>query len=142
MRDGTVRAVSALHRGLYRATGGRVGKWLPGVDAPMLLLTTTGRRSGRPRTVPLLYLEEDGGWLVIASFGGRDYHPAWYLNLVAEPACEVQIDGARRPAVAATVAPERRAELWPQVVAAYPGYADYQAKTERAIPLVLLTPAP
>lgn len=141
MRDGTVRVVSALHRVAYRATGGRLGKWLPGVDAPMLLLTTTGRRSGEPRTVPLLYLDRDGGWLVIASFGGRDYHPAWYLNLQADPACEVQVDGARAPAVAATLPAERRAELWPEVVAAYPGYADYQAKTEREIPLVLLTPA-
>ncbi len=135
-----MRAVSALHRVLYRTTGGKVGKWLPGVDAPMLLLTTTGRRTGRPRTVPLLYLERDGGWLVIASFGGRDYHPAWYLNLVAEPACEVQIDGERFAAGAAVVAPDRRAELWPEVVAAYPGYADYQAKTGREIPLVLVTP--
>ncbi len=140
MRDGTVRAVSALHRVLYRATGGRLGKWLPGVDAPMLLLTTTGRRTGQRRTVPLLYLERDGGWLVIASFGGRDYHPAWYRNLVEEPACEVQIDGTRHRATAAVLAPERRAELWPEVVAAYPGYADYQARTDREIPLVLLTP--
>ncbi len=136
-----MRAASAVHRVLYRATGGRVGRRLPGVDAPMLLLTTTGRRSGRARTVPLLYLDRDGGWLVIASFGGRDYHPAWYLNLQADPACEIQVDGARVQAVAETVPPDRRAELWPEVVAAYPGYADYQAKTEREIPLVLLSRA-
>ncbi len=141
MRDGTVKVVSALHRGLYAVTGGRVGKWLPGVAAPMLLLTTMGRRSGRPHTVPLLYLDQDDGWLVIASFGGRDYHPAWYLNLLADPRCEVQIDGERTPVVADTVPAERRAGLWPEVVAAYPGYAEYEAKTTREIPLVLLTPA-
>ncbi len=138
MRNGTVKGLSALHRGLYRATRGRVGKWLPGVGAPMLLLTTTGRRTGREHTVPLLYLEEEGGWLVVASYGGRPYHPAWYLNLVARPECEVQVDGRRMPAVAATVGPERRAELWPKVVAAYPGYEDYQSKTNREIPLVLV----
>lgn len=139
MQDLTVKALSALHRGLYRLTDGRVGKWLPRVDAPMLLLTTTGRRSGDAHEVPLLYLEVEEGWLVIASFGGRPYHPAWYLNLRDAPACEIQIDGDRIAVMAATVGPERRAELWPEVVAAYPGYRDYQAKTDREIPLVVLS---
>ncbi len=140
MQDLTVKLLSAVHRELYRWTGGRLGKRLSRVDAPMLLLTTTGRRSGKQHTVPLLYLDVEDGWLVIASFGGRDYHPAWYLNLVAEPECVVQIDDRRVKAVAASVPADRRAELWPQVVAAYPGYADYEAKTDREIPLLVLRP--
>ncbi len=117
-----------------------MGRRLPRIDAPMLLLTTTGRRSGRPHTVPLLFLTDGDGWLVIASYGGRDHHPAWYLNLVANPSCSVQINGRRLAAVAATVPKDGRDELWARVVNAYDGYAGYQAKTEREIPLVRLTP--
>ncbi len=140
MRNNTVRTFSRLHRRLYRATNGRVGRRLPRIDAPMLLLTTTGRRSGKPHTVPLLFLSEGDGWLVIASYGGRDHHPAWYLNLVADPSCTVQVDGKSAPATATTLDADARTQLWPKVVAAYDGYAAYQAKTERQIPLVLLTP--
>ena len=139
MRNGTVRTLSALHRVLYRTTGGRIGRTLPRIDAPMLLLTTTGRRSGRQHTVPLLYLQDGDGWLVIASYGGRDHHPAWYLNLVADSSCAVQIDGEYIDVRAETVGADRRAELWERVVSAYDGYRAYQAKTDREIPLVLLT---
>ena len=77
---------------------------------------------------------------MIASYGGRDHHPAWYLNLVAEPSCTVQVDGRSTPATATTVGARERAEPWARVVAAYDGYADYQSRTEREIPLVVLTP--
>ncbi len=138
MRDGGVRALSRLHRRLYRATGGRIGRRLPRIDAPMLLLTTTGRRTAKPHTVPLLFLPEGDGWLVVASYGGRDHHPAWYLNLVADPTCTVQIEGTTTAATARTTGAEDRARLWARVVAAHDGYTAYQAKTEREIPLVVL----
>ena len=105
-----------------------------------MLLTTTGRKSGKRRTLPLLYLEESGRYIVIASLGGAPKHPAWYLNLLANPAATIQV-GNRRLAVTATIAPpEARARLWPRAMQIYPAYADYRAKTEREIPIVILTP--
>ncbi len=121
----------------YRATGGRVGRRL--VDNDMLLLTTTGRRTGSRHTVPLLYLRDaDGAPLVIASWGGRDRHPEWYLNLVDDPRVRVQIDTDRFEAVAVPLGEPERSEWWRCAVAAYDGYADYQAKTDRVIPVVRL----
>lgn len=130
--------MSRLHRWLYETTRGGVGKRL--VDNDMLLLTTTGRRTGRPHTVPLLYLRAGDTLVVIASYGGRDRHPVWYLNLVATPEVEVQVRNERFKARARTADPEERASWWPQVVAAYGDYAVYQTRTERVIPVVLLEP--
>jgi len=138
MRDRQVRRMSRLHRGLYELTGGRVGKRL--VDNDMLLLTTVGRQTGSPHTVPLLYLREGDALAVIASFGGRDRHPAWYLNLVAKPEVEVQISRERFDAVARTADSNERAVWWPRVVDAYGDYAVYQTRTQRVIPVVLLSP--
>jgi len=138
VRDATARRLSALHRIVYRATNGRIGRRL--VDNDMLVLTTTGRRSGSPHAVPLLYLTENDGWVVFASWGGRDTDPHWYRNLVAEPDCEIQIRGTRIPVTAVTLQGERRDELWRRGVDAYPGYATYQARTARRIPVVLLRP--
>jgi deazaflavin-dependent oxidoreductase (nitroreductase family) len=104
----------------------------------MLLLTTIGRRSGTPHIVPLLYLRNGDGWVVIASYGGRDRHPAWYLNLVDRPAVEVQISRRHFEARARTASDEERAYWWPLVVDAYGDYAVYQTRTERVIPVVLL----
>ena len=132
------RGLTGVHTLWYRMTGGLVGGWL---GAPMLLLTTTGRRSGRPRTLPLLYLKTDRGYALVASYGGSDRHPAWYLNLVAEPRVEVQVGPRRMKALAETSDPARRAELWPRLVALHRGYEDYQAKTEREIPVVEILPA-
>ncbi len=141
MRDGTVKALSWLHKSLFRASGGRIGRRLPSVGAPMLLLTTTGRNSGRPHTVPLLYLPDDDGFAVIASYGGRPHHPDWYLNLLHEPAAEVQV-GERTVAVIAVDARDgERERLWQRALEAYPGYAEYQARTDRVIPVVALRPA-
>ena len=109
--------------------------------APVLLLTTTGRKSGKQRTLPLLYLEDGGRYVVIASVGGAPKHPAWYLNLLANPTATIEV-GRRKLAVSATTASaEERARLWPLAVQMYSGYDDYQAKTSREIPVVILAPA-
>jgi deazaflavin-dependent oxidoreductase (nitroreductase family) len=131
-----IRAVSGLHTALYRATRGRVGRRL--ARHAMLLLTTTGRHSGRQHTVPLLYLRVKSDLVVIASYGGHPQHPHWYRNLVAHPRAEVQVDGKRFPVTARTADTEERRRLWALAVAEYPGYAGYQEKTARLIPVVLL----
>ncbi len=132
--------LSRLHVVLYRTSGGRLGGRF-GKKAPVLLLTTTGRKSGKQRTTPLLYVEEPGQYVVIASVGGAPKHPAWYLNVRDNPAATIQI-GSRRLAVSAkTASPEERARLWPLATQMYSGYDDYQAKTSREIPVVILTPA-
>lgn len=138
MRDGTARLLSSLHAVVYRLTRGHIGRRL--VDNDVLLLTTRGRRSGRPHTVPLLYLREPTGLLVVASWGGRDRHPDWYLNLEADPRVEVQVSSECFPASAEILDEGHHRAAWPRVAAAYEGYAAYQARTTRRIPLVLLRP--
>lgn len=134
----TVRVLSRTHAVAYTLTKGRVGRRLAGND--MLLLTTTGRRTGTARTVPLLYLRDGDALVVVASFGGHPHHPDWYLNLVDEPAAVARVGGIRHPVRARTAPPDERARLWPRVVAAFDGYAEYQARTAREIPVVLLEP--
>jgi F420H(2)-dependent quinone reductase len=108
---------------------------------PTLVLHTTGRRTGRPRRTPLLYLDVgDGTWAVVGSNGGDDRTPAWVHNLAARPDAEVEIGGARRAVHATVAADERRAVLWPRLVAAYADYDSYQRKTDRRIPVLVLTP--
>lgn len=138
MRDASVKRWSALHTWLYRLTGGRLGRRL--VDNDMLLLTTTGHATGREHTVPLLYLRDGARLVVIASYGGRPRHPTWYDNLVAEPRAVAQVNGERHPIVARTASSSERAEWWPRVEAAYDGYAVYQSRTDREIPVVFLEP--
>lgn len=138
MKDSSVRRWSRIHTLLYRATGGLIGRRL--VDNDMLLLTTTGRESGHRHTVPLLYLTDDGRYVVVASYGGRDRHPEWYLNLVENPIVEVHTPGSRQTMVARTASPGERAVWWPRVVEAYHGYDTYQHRTERDIPVVFLEP--
>ena len=135
-RDTTAQRLSALHRVLFRATRGVLGRRL--VDNDMLLLTSIGRRSGRDHTVPLLYLMDGDDAIVIASWGGREEHPHWYLNLVADPSVEVQIRSRRFAATARTLDGEERALWWDRAVAAYEGYATYQSRTDRMIPVVRL----
>jgi F420H(2)-dependent quinone reductase len=132
--------VSRLHVALYRLSGGRVGGRFRN-KAPVLLLTTTGRKSGKQRTTPLLYVEEDGGYVVVASVGGAPKHPAWFLNLRDDAAATIQVGSRRLPVTARTATDEERARLWPVVNRMYAGYDTYQAKTTRQIPLVILTPA-
>lgn len=138
MRDATVRRLSRLHRFLFGLSGGVIGRRL--VDNDMLLLTTKGRASGRKHTVPLLYLEDQGTLVVIASYGGRPRHPEWYRNLEAEPRVTVQTGRRRRAYRARTADPSERSVWWPRVVAAYRGYQQYQSRTDREIPIVLLDP--
>jgi len=104
----------------------------------MLLLTTTGRKSGDPHTVPLLYLQDQERLIVIASYGGRPNHPSWYGNLIAHPEAWVQILGDRRAVTSRTMDDEERATWWPKVIAAYGDYAVYQSRTDREIPLISL----
>jgi deazaflavin-dependent oxidoreductase (nitroreductase family) len=139
--DLQLRAVNIFHRFLLKMSVGRLG-WRAG-GMPVLELTTTGRKSGRSRTVMLTSPVRQGDAIVIvASRGGDDQHPAWFLNLRDHPDVEVAFDGEPKQPMRARVAtPGERAVLWPRVTAAHDGYAGYQARTGREIPLVLLEPA-
>lgn len=125
-----------LHCRLYRATGGTVGAQLRG--APVLLLRTTGRRTGRARETPLFYFDHGGRYVVVASGGGSPRHPCWFLNLEAEPRAAIQIGSEVRRVRARTADPRERDELWPLATEHYPGYLHYQELTTRQIPVVLL----
>lgn len=105
---------------------------------PTLLLTTTGRRSGQPMIMPLIYGKIDSGYVVVASKGGAPQHPGWYLNLVAHPEVEVQVMAERFHAKARTATGEEREALWKKMAVIYPPYNAYQAKTDREIPVVVL----
>lgn len=135
-KDRVARAVVAVHRTLYRLSGGRVAGRLAGM--PVLLLTTRGRTTGRPRTVPLTWFPDGDAVVLVASYGGDDRHPGWYRNLCADARVEVLRGRSRQSRTARTATAEERDRLWPEVVATYPGYARYQARTSRPIPLVVL----
>jgi deazaflavin-dependent oxidoreductase (nitroreductase family) len=132
-------AGAALHRGIFRLSRGRLLGRVGGLD--VLLLTTRGRRTGKVRTIPLLYMDDAGDYVLIASNGGAELHPSWYLNLQAQPDATVEI-GARKVAVRATdvVDPAERARLWRQANEGYGSYDGYAVKTERTIPVVRLSP--
>jgi deazaflavin-dependent oxidoreductase (nitroreductase family) len=135
-----LKTANAFHRALLTVTFGRVG-WQAG-PMPVLELTTIGRKSGKPRSVMLTSPVQEGDtWVIVASRGGDDHHPAWFLNLRDEPDVEVRRRGKPKERMRASVATaEERARLWPQVTSKYAGYAGYQEKTDREIPLVLLEP--
>jgi deazaflavin-dependent oxidoreductase (nitroreductase family) len=135
------KAANAFHRGVLKISGGRVG-W-KGSGMPVLELTTPGRKSGQRRSVMLTSpLQEGATIIVVASRGGDDRHPAWFLNLRDNPDVEVTLKGAPKRRMVARVAnAEERARLWPRVTADHENYAGYQTKTDREIPLVLLEPA-
>ena len=139
-KDATIKAVNFLHRSLFDLSSGRVAGRIQGM--PVVRLTTTGRRSGQPRRTMLTSPVQDGDNVVIvASWGGDDRHPTWYLNLRDNPEVEITMSGRTRRMKARTAGAEEKAELWPRVVAAYKGYAGYQTKTDRDIPVVVLEPA-
>jgi deazaflavin-dependent oxidoreductase (nitroreductase family) len=129
----------AEHIKSYVETDGEQGRLWRGV--PTLLLTTTGRRSGKLRRTALIYGEHGGSYLVVASQGGAPTHPAWYLNLQAHPEVEVQVGPARFTARARTAAEDEKPALWRQMAAIWPDYDAYQTRTERPIPVVVLDPA-
>jgi deazaflavin-dependent oxidoreductase (nitroreductase family) len=134
-----LRRLAGAHTAAYRLTKGRVGHRHRGLP-PMLLLDHVGARSGIRRTSPLVYVRDGERYVLVASKGGFSQHPAWFHNLRAHPDTTVQV-GARRLAVHARVAtPEERARLWPEAVRTYRGYAGYQRRAGREIPLVVLEP--
>jgi deazaflavin-dependent oxidoreductase (nitroreductase family) len=134
-----IKLMSGLNTWLYRTSGGWLGgRWLQG--APILLLTTTGRKSGEPRTAPLLYLRDGNDLVLVASKGGMSHHPQWFRNLESNPDVDVEI-GADRTAMRARRATEHeKATLWPRLVSMYSDFAIYQARTARNIPVVILSP--
>ena len=135
-----IRVMSALNVWAFRASKGRIGgKFLRG--APVLLLTATGRKSGQPRTTPLLFLRDGDELVIVASKGGFSTHPVWYRNVEANPRVMVEIGGERRSMLARRANDAEKAALWPKLVAMYRDFDDYHARTDRDIPVVILTPA-
>ncbi len=130
--------LGAEHVARYQETGGEVGHDWNG--ARILLLTTTGRRTGRPRTTALIYGRDGDDYLVVASKGGAPEHPLWYLNLQARPRASIQVRTAHIPVLARTATETERSRLWETVTGYWPNYAVYQTRTERIIPVVVLTP--
>lgn len=134
-----VTQVMKVHTLAYRATGGRIGHTLPGLPAN-LLLDHVGAKTGTKRTSPLLYIRDGENLVLVASKGGYPRHPAWYHNLLANPDTTVQVGSERRAVRARIATPDERARLWPRAVEMYGNYADYQRRTDREIPLVVLEP--
>jgi deazaflavin-dependent oxidoreductase (nitroreductase family) len=123
----------------YEATDGEEGHDWRGTI--VLLLITTGRRSGEKRTMPLIYQPDGDRYVIVASKGGSADHPGWYYNLSEDPNVEVQVKGDRFNAVASTAEGEERERLWKLMTATWPAYDQYQQKTDREIPVVVLTPS-
>lgn len=137
--DGFLKAMNTIHRAVFRASGGR----LLGRVGGMLVvdLKTTGRKSGQQRSSMLTSPLQDGDKIVlVASRGGDPHHPAWFHNLKANPDVEIMMSGKNRPMRARVATPDEKSEMWPKVVAKYKGYGQYQTKTTRDIPLVILEP--
>lgn len=138
LADKMFRLVTAAHTAVYRTTGGKVGGRMQG--SPVLLLDTVGRKTGKERTTPLLYLPDGPNMAIVASKGGASKHPAWWLNLKAGPDTTVRVGSRRLKVVAEETEGDDREWLWTRLVAMYPGYADYQRRTDREIPVVRLRP--
>ena len=138
-KDIVTRIVTGFHESIFRMSNGRFAN--RGFGMPVLMLTTTGRKSGKRRTTMLTSPVQDGDRVVlVASYGGDDRHPRWFLNLRDDPQVEITMDGKKRPMKARVASPDEKAELWPRVVAAYQGYGQYQQRTDRDIPLVICEP--
>jgi deazaflavin-dependent oxidoreductase (nitroreductase family) len=137
-RDERYRARTNDHVARYVASDGKDGYVESAMGATNLLLTTVGRKSGAERTTPLNFAESDAGYVIIASYEGADTHPKWYLNIQANPNVTVQILGARFQAVAREVFGDEKVRLWPLLADHLPYFNQYQASTERTIPLLVL----
>jgi len=140
-----IKAMATSNVWLYRATGGRLGgTWRIAAGfrnpVPICLLEHRGRKTGKVRTTPLVYLEDGDRVVVVASQAGRPEHPMWYLNLLAHPDVTVQIGSRRRPMRARVTEPDERALLWSRLLDLYADYASYQSWTDRVIPVVVLEP--
>jgi deazaflavin-dependent oxidoreductase (nitroreductase family) len=139
IKDALARGVNVLHRTIVKGTRGRIGG--TGLGMPVVILTTTGRKSGKRRETMLTTpVHNDDRIVLVASYGGDDRHPAWFLNLRDNPDVELEMRGKKRPMLARVATAEEKAALWPDVIEANKGYAQYQTKTERDIPLVILEP--
>ncbi|HTN72639.1 MAG TPA: nitroreductase/quinone reductase family protein [Methylomirabilota bacterium] len=137
LKPRTIRLIGRLHAWLWKLTGGKLGNAFG--TAPFMMLTTRGRKTGRERTTPVLYFPYGADLIVVASFGGNDMHPAWYLNLESRPEAEVILKGKRRRLLANKVSPEEKELIWPQLIKMYPNFAIYQQRTRREIPLLQLS---
>jgi deazaflavin-dependent oxidoreductase (nitroreductase family) len=132
-----IKLFMGLHVALYRLTGGRVGGSMGNMQ--VLILTTTGRKSGKTHVNPVAYFERDGGYLIVASNGGKDNHPSWYFNLKAKPDITIQVKDKQLPVHAEIVSGEKRAAYWKYVVQTSPNFGNYEKSTKREIPLVFLS---
>ena len=137
--DVSTKIMSRLNIWLIRLTRGRIGGTSL-YGAPIMLLTVTGRKTGEPRTTPLLYLEDGANLITVASKGGSARHPVWYRNLLAHPDVEVEIGTKHRAMRARTANADEKPRLWSRLTAMYPPYDGYQARTTRDIPVVILEP--
>ncbi|WP_055530714.1 nitroreductase family deazaflavin-dependent oxidoreductase [Streptomyces graminilatus] len=126
---------------LYESSGGTEGTTLLDTGLPVVLLTTRGARSGKIRRTPLMRVEHDGVYAVVASLGGAPKHPVWYFNVLADPHVDIQDGPVREDRVAREVTGEEKSVWWERAVAAFPQYAEYQKKTDRDIPVFVLEPA-
>jgi deazaflavin-dependent oxidoreductase (nitroreductase family) len=134
-----LKSMNQIHRALMKVSGGRLG-WSAG-KMPVLELTTTGRKSGQPRTSMLTSPYQDGETMaIVASAGGNDQNPAWFLNLRDDPAVKVRTEAGTVDMTARITSGEERADLWEKITAAHKNYAGYQTKTEREIPVVMIEP--
>jgi deazaflavin-dependent oxidoreductase (nitroreductase family) len=131
--------IGADHIRRYRETDGEVGYVWNGV--PTLLLDATGRKSGAVHTSALIFARDGADYLIVASYGGAPRHPAWYLNLQAHPDAEIQVKAERIPVTARTAYAEERSRLWGLVTEVWPNYDVYQTRTDREIPIVVLSPS-
>ena len=134
-----IKVFGRLNVLVYRMSKGYVGGAALGL--PILLLTTTGRKSGKLRTTPLSYLTDGPGYVIIGSFGGHRVHPAWFHNLRSNPQVTVQLRGNRVPMTARVADPAERERLWSRLIGVAPHYGRYQARTSRQVPLVILEPS-
>jgi deazaflavin-dependent oxidoreductase (nitroreductase family) len=139
VRAGVWNRLTSAHAALYRASGGRIGGSYRG--APVLLLHHLGRRSGRDRVSPLIYLRDGADLVIVASNGGSHRHPMWWLNLREMPETAVEVGGQRQRVAIRQASSREKAKLWPRLVEMYPSYADYQARASRDIPVIRLSPA-
>jgi len=138
LKDSGAKAFNVFHRTLVKVTKGKVGGKAFGL--PVVILTTTGRKSGQARQTMLTSLEDGDRVILIASWGGDDRHPQWYLNLQANPDVTIVIHNQTKQMRARTASADEKATLWPKMAAKYKGYDGYQEKTERDIPVVILEP--